>query len=498
MIRATPSPRCRRCGRTMPASATGSRSRSWPSRPGLGSASSPRRTPGGAGEGGVRPGSRRRARGRHAARRRGLRAERRRVRRSGRPLGALRAHVVGRARHGARAAAPCGRRSVARKDRAAARRDEAAGAVAPRDGDGRKDARGPRRADHLRTQGRPVDVRARPRSGAVAPRARGRGRGSDQRRRRDLRAGGPAGRGGGLREDRPAARGGFEPGRGARSPRRAHERARDHRDDARRCRDRDPAPRANRGPRGPRAVRRGAEGFERDAAQAQPGSERTDHRARPSDPRQPAGGAGERGAVARARHLALVGRARHPSGLDDRPRLHAGRAHRGPGGTRRCIRIGCERTSTSAAGSRTRRTCCSRSSIRGCRETTPTRSSSRRAAKAWDEGGSFRAFVEDDAQVRRSDRRPARRAVRPDARPSQPRRGVRPPREGCPPDGRDRREAPRPGQGPRHLRRRRGPAAPRRHRPDQRVRRRLARTRSRTKDASSPVSRCSGSNAPGT
>src|SRR5438128_674684 len=44
-------------------------------------------------------------------------------------------------------------------------------------------------------------------------------------------------------------------------------------------------------------------------------------RARASRPDQCAGGPGKRGAVARARHQSLLGRARHPAGLDDRAGL---------------------------------------------------------------------------------------------------------------------------------------------------------------------------------
>ena len=51
-------------------------------------------------------------------------------------------------------------------------------------------------------------------------------------------------------------------------------------------------------------------------------SEQVD-RARPRAPWQRAGGRRGRRAVARARHLALLGRARHPSRLDDPPRPHA-------------------------------------------------------------------------------------------------------------------------------------------------------------------------------
>ena len=62
---------------------------------------------------------------------------------------------------------------------------------------------------------------------------------------------------------------------------------------------------------------RGPEGFQRDAAQAQPGQVGAALRPRPRAARQPAGRARRRRAVARARHLALVGRAHHRSRLAD-------------------------------------------------------------------------------------------------------------------------------------------------------------------------------------
>src|SRR5947199_254159 len=80
---------------------------------------------------------------------------------------------------------------------------------------------------------------------------------------------------------------------------------------------------AHRDPRGAGAVRRGAEGLERDAAQAEPGAGGADLRAGPAPPDQRAGRPGERRAVARARHQPLVGRARGPAGLDDPAGLSA-------------------------------------------------------------------------------------------------------------------------------------------------------------------------------
>src|SRR3989442_257913 len=88
---------------------------------------------------------------------------------------------------------------------------------------------------------------------------------------------------------------------------------------------------AHGGAGGAGAVRRGAEGLQRDAAQAQPGAGRAHLRPGPPAARERDGGARERRPVARARHQPLVGRARRPAGLDDRAGLHSGprRVHRG-------------------------------------------------------------------------------------------------------------------------------------------------------------------------
>ena len=84
-----------------------------------------------------------------------------------------------------------------------------------------------------------------------------------------------------------------------------------------RLRHRDPPPPADGGARGAGALPRRAEGVERDAAQAQPDQERADLGPRARAARERSGGARERRAVARARHLALLGRARDPARLDD-------------------------------------------------------------------------------------------------------------------------------------------------------------------------------------
>ena len=92
---------------------------------------------------------------------------------------------------------------------------------------------------------------------------------------------------------------------------------------ARAVRARDPAPGADRGGRGAGAVRQGPEGLVGDAAQAEPGRRRADLRSRARRARGVARRARERRALARARHLALVGRAGDDSGRVPRARLHA-------------------------------------------------------------------------------------------------------------------------------------------------------------------------------
>ena len=78
---------------------------------------------------------------------------------------------------------------------------------------------------------------------------------------------------------------------------------------------RTPPPAAHRGARGAGGVQAGPEGLVGDAAQAQPDLGRDDLGSGPRAARQSVGGPAGRGAVARARHLALVGRAGDPARL---------------------------------------------------------------------------------------------------------------------------------------------------------------------------------------
>ena len=145
---------------------------------------------------------------------------------------------------------------------------------------------------------------------------------------------------GGSRACRPRSRprGRRHPGRAPRPPRRAALGHRRRRRLARAVRARDPPPAAHRGARGARAVRRRTEGLLGDAPQAQPDRVRAHLRPGPGAarerPRRPRG----HRPVARARHLALLGRAGRPARLDHRPRLHARPrplADRGPRGRSR-------------------------------------------------------------------------------------------------------------------------------------------------------------------
>ena len=114
----------------------------------------------------------------------------------------------------------------------------------------------------------------------------------------------------------------------ARPPRRVALRVRvDRRDASSRSRSRSATCSAPRCARPRSRSARGAEGLERDAAQAQPDEVRAALRARAGAARQPAGRARRRRAVARARHLALVGRAHHPARLAAARLLRARAVH---------------------------------------------------------------------------------------------------------------------------------------------------------------------------
>ena len=120
----------------------------------------------------------------------------------------------------------------------------------------------------------------------------------------------------------------LDPGDPARPPRRVLRRARRRRLVDRAAGHRNPPSAAHRGAGGGGVFLRGAEGLLGDAAQAQSGADRE-----PDRPRAPGalgGDAGARGrrAVARARHLAFLGRADDRPRRDDHARFRAGAADR--------------------------------------------------------------------------------------------------------------------------------------------------------------------------
>ena len=233
------------------------------------------------------------------------------------------------------------------------------------DADGRAHPRHPRRAHHVRRQARALgDAGApRPRAAASGP-------------ARAIAVGKLSGAVGTYSNIDPAVEayvcealgltpGARHPGDRPRPPRRAALRVRVGRRDHRGVRHRDPPPPAHRGARGRGAVpRRVAEGLERDAAQAQPGEGRAAQRSGPRAARQPAGRPGERRAVARARHLALVGRAHHPPRLAAARVLRAGEVPQHRRGHARLPRADAARTSTRRTGSCSASRCCSRWSSR--------------------------------------------------------------------------------------------------------------------------------------
>ena len=171
--------------------------------------------------------------------------------------------------------------------------------------------RGARGAHHLRREARRLRVRGAPQPAPARAGGRGRVGGRAVGRGRHLLGERAGGRGGGADAARAGARGRVDAGGAARPPRRAAVRDRAGGRGPRALRHRDPAPPAHRGARGRGAVPGGRpEGLVGDAAQAQPDRVRADHRDRPAPARLRAGRPRERGALARARHLALVGRAR--------------------------------------------------------------------------------------------------------------------------------------------------------------------------------------------
>ena len=96
--------------------------------------------------------------------------------------------------------------------------------------------------------------------------------------------------------------------------------------------------------------RAGPEGLQRDAPQAQPDHRRAARRPRAAAARLRPRRHGGPGAVARARHQPLVGRARRAARRDDAAALHARPLPRRWSTGSSCGRSGCARTSSAASG----------------------------------------------------------------------------------------------------------------------------------------------------
>ncbi len=185
-------------------------------------------------------------------------------------------------------------------------------------------ARRARRADNLRGEARGLRLRGPSQRLAPAARVRAGGGRRGLRSGRHLRRDEPRLRDARARAAGPRARGRLHAGRRPRPPRRAVGRDRARRRRPRAVRDRDraicSAPRCgrcrSRSAPGRRAQRRCPTSATRSRAEQICGPRARASRQRPGGPR-------ERRAVARARHLPLLGRARDPARLDDPARLPA-------------------------------------------------------------------------------------------------------------------------------------------------------------------------------
>ena len=210
--------------------------------------------------------------------------------------------------------------------------------------------------------------------------------------------------GAGLRGPRAGAAGaggraGLHPGRPARPPRRAAERDRARRRRAGALRAGDPPPPAHRGARGRGALQGGPEGLERDAAQAQPDHHRADLRAGAGAARLRPDRARERGAVARARHLALGRRARGPARRHDPASTTCSTSRCGSRAGWSCTPTAWPPTWRSPAARCSPSACCSPWSSRACSATTRTGIVQRLAQQAWDTSTPLRTLLEQEPGV---------------------------------------------------------------------------------------------------
>ena len=239
--------------------------------------------------------------------------------RNRRPRGALRApghDLLRRARHLPQRAAHPRRRHPDRRRRQGAGGAEEARLRAQDDADHRPLPRHPCRAGDVRAQARLRLCGIFPRPRAPGRRPQGSRDLRDLGRRRHLRADRSARRRACRQGDGAGAGADLDPGDPARPPRDVFCDARRDRLLGRAARDRNPPSAAHRSAGSRGVLLRGPEGLVGDAAQAQSGAVGKPHRPRAHGARLCDAGDGKRRAVARARHLALLGRAH------DRARRH--------------------------------------------------------------------------------------------------------------------------------------------------------------------------------
>ena len=242
-------------------------------------------------------------------------------------------------------------------------------------------------------------VPARARSGAARTRARGNASREAVGRSRHLRYDHSRGGADRVRGARAGARAELDADPPARPARRAPVHARDPRVVPRPLRARDPASRAYGGAGGRGAVRVGAEGLVGDAAQAQPDRRRAHLRARAPRARIRVSRARERGALARAGHLALVGRARRHSRRLPRRRTTCSAGSRGSWRGWSCGRSACGRTSRRPAGSSSASGSCSRSSSRASSATRRTARCSATRCGHGTKGSTSASLARSDPQI---------------------------------------------------------------------------------------------------
>ena len=281
-------------------------------------------------------------------------------RRAGSALRAPGHDLLGRARHLPQCAARARRRSSHRRRGEAQRRARAPRARVQIHADDRPLARHPRRADDLRAQACLCLCRVRPRQSAPESGAR-RGRDlRDLRRGRHLRASRSAGRSACGESDGAVGRADLHAGHPARPPCHVFRHARRRRRLGRAAGDRNPPPAAHRSAGGGGVFLGRAERLLGHAAQAQSGAVGESGRACAHGARLCDAGDGGRRALARARHLAFLGRAHDRARRDGDARFRAGPARRHHRQADRLSRQHAQKPRPRSAASFTRSACCSR------------------------------------------------------------------------------------------------------------------------------------------